>query len=133
MLKETARKYWTKEYDLNCAECIMYAANEEYNLGLTLEAYKTMSGFGGGLATGNICGAISGAVAIIGIMFTEERGHKSPKVRAMTQELIKRFNERLEHINCINLKTNPLNSQEKGCSAIIDVSAEILDDIIKEK
>ena len=31
MLTETAKRYWTKEYDLNCAECIMYAANEEYN------------------------------------------------------------------------------------------------------
>ena len=30
MLKETAKKYWSEEYDLNCAECIMYAANEEY-------------------------------------------------------------------------------------------------------
>lgn len=34
MLKEVAKKYWTEEYDLNCVECIIYVANEEYNLEL---------------------------------------------------------------------------------------------------
>ena len=28
MLKEIAIKYRAEEYDLNCAECIIYAANE---------------------------------------------------------------------------------------------------------
>ena len=32
MLVEKAREKWDKKHDLNCAECIMYAANEEYNL-----------------------------------------------------------------------------------------------------
>lgn len=30
MLKETTKQYRIEEYDLNCSECIMYAANEEY-------------------------------------------------------------------------------------------------------
>ena len=30
MLKETVIKYRTEECDLNCAEAIIYAANEEY-------------------------------------------------------------------------------------------------------
>ena len=51
MLKETAKKYWTEEYDLNCAECIIYAANEEYNLNLSEQTLKVMAGFGGGMAT----------------------------------------------------------------------------------
>lgn len=129
ILKETAKKYWTKEYDLNCAECILYAANEEYNLNLSHETFKTLAGFGGGMATGAVCGAISGAVAVLGVMFTEERGHKSPKVRSMTQEFIKRFKEELGYINCKELKTKIANPEEKSCSNMIAVSAEILEKI----
>jgi C_GCAxxG_C_C family probable redox protein len=132
LLKETAKKYWTKEYDLNCAECIMYAANEEYNLNLSHETFKTMAGFGGGMASGSVCGAISGAVAVLGIMFTEERGHKSPKLRAMTQEFIKRFKEEMGYIDCRDLKTKIVNPEDKSCSRMIEVSAEILESIIKK-
>ena len=60
----------------------MYAANEEYNLNLTEQTLKVMAGFGGGMATGDVCGVITGAIGVIGIMFTEVSGHKSPAVRA---------------------------------------------------
>ena len=60
MLKETAKKYRTEEYDLNCAECIMYAAMNEYNLNLSKETLKDYDGFGGGMATGDVCGVITG-------------------------------------------------------------------------
>ena len=43
MLVEKAREKWDKKHDLNCAECIMYAANEEYNLNLSKETLKVMS------------------------------------------------------------------------------------------
>ena len=91
-----------------------------------------MAGFGGGMASGGVCGAISGAVAVLGIMFTEERGHKSPKVRAMTQEFIKRFKEEMGYIDCRDLKTKIVNPEEKACSHMIEVSVEILESIIKE-
>ena len=32
MLLETTMKYYDKKYDLNCAECMFTAANEEYDL-----------------------------------------------------------------------------------------------------
>jgi hypothetical protein len=37
MLKETIIKYRTEEYNLNCAEAIIYAVNGEYNLNLKEE------------------------------------------------------------------------------------------------
>ncbi len=42
MLVEKAREKWDKKHDLNCAECIMYAANEEYNLNLSKETLKVI-------------------------------------------------------------------------------------------
>ncbi|BCZ44320.1 hypothetical protein psyc5s11_03870 [Clostridium gelidum] len=132
MLKETAEKYWNEEYDLNCAECIMYAANEEYNLNLSERTLKVMAGFGGGMATGDVCGVVTGSIGVIGIMFTEVSGHKSPIVKEMTREFIERFKEKLGYIKCIDLKKEYINV--KRCTLMIEISAEILEDIIlKEK
>ena len=132
MLKEMAKKYWTEEYDLNCAECIIYAANEEYNLNLSEQTLKVMAGFGGGMATGDVCGVVTGAIGVIGIMFTEVSGHKSPIVREMTREFIKIFNEKLGYIKCVDLKKEYINV--KRCTLMIETGAEVLDNIIlKEK
>lgn len=132
MLKETAKKYWTEEYDLNCAECIMYATNEEYNLNLTEQTLKAMAGFGGGMATGDVCGVITGAIGVIGIMFTEVRGHKSPVVREMTREFIYKFKEKLGYIKCIDLKRE--YKDVKRCTLMIEIGTEILENLIlKEK
>jgi len=128
MLKETAKKYWNEEYDLNCAECIMYAANEEYNLNLSEQTLKVMAGFGGGMATGDVCGVVTGSIGVIGIMFTEVSGHKSPIVKEMTRKFIERFKEKLRYIKCIDLKKEYINV--KRCTLMIEIGAEILEDII---
>ena len=132
MLKETAIKYRTEKYDLSCSEAIIYAANEEYNLNLSEETLKVMAGFGGGMATGDVCGVITAAIGVIGIMFTEVSGHKSPKVGEMTRELINNFSEKLGHIKCIDLKKE--YKDVKKCTLMIEIGAEILENIIlKEK
>lgn len=132
MLKETAQKYRKEEYDLNCAECIMYAANEEYDLNLSKETLKVMSGFGGGMAIGDVCGVITGSIGVIGILFTEVSGHKSPKVREMTKEFINKFEEKLGYNKCVDLKKEYVNV--KKCTLMIETGADILEEIIlKEK
>lgn len=131
-LVETAKKYCTGEYDLNCAECIMYAVNEEYNLNLTEQTLKAMADFGGGMAIGDVCGVVTGAIAVIGIMFTEISVHKSPVVREMARELVNKFKERLGYIKCVDLKRE--YKDVKKCTLMIEVGAEILENIVlKEK
>lgn len=132
MLKEMVKKYRNEEYDLNCAESIMYAANEEYDLNLSKETLKVMAGFGGGMGIGDVCGVIAGAIGIIGVMFTEVSGHKSPRVKAMTQEFISKFHEKLGCIKCDDLKKEYINV--KRCTLMIETGGEILEEIIlKEK
>ncbi|WP_160688524.1 C-GCAxxG-C-C family (seleno)protein [Clostridium sp. C2-6-12] len=132
MLKEMVKKYREEKYDLNCAESIMYAANEEYDLNLSRETLKVMSGFGGGIGIGHICGVITGAAGVIGVMFTEVSGHKSPRVKEMAQEFISDFQEKLGYIKCDDLKKEYINV--KRCTLIIETGAEILEEIIlKEK
>ena len=134
MLLETAKKYWDKEkYDLNCAECIMYAANEEYNLNLSKETLKTLAAFGGGMGSGCTCGTLVGAAAVIGVMFTEVSGHKSPQVRAMIQEVIRRFKAEMGYVDCRDLKGKITNKEERMCTHMIEVTSTILDDVINNR
>lgn len=90
-----------------------------------------MAGFGGGIATGDVCGAITGAIGVIGVIFTETSGHENPIVREMTREFIRRFKEKLGFIKCIDLKKEYINI--KRCTLMIETGTEILDDIISEK
>ncbi|AQM59016.1 C-GCAxxG-C-C family (seleno)protein [Clostridium baratii] len=132
MLIDKAIKLWDEKYDLNCAECILYAANEEYNLWLSKESLKIMSAFGGGMGIGSVCGAATGALAVIGIMFTNDRGHESPIVRQLSVEFMERFNEKFGSLDCRDIKINQIPG-EKTCTDMIRTSANILEEIIRER
>ncbi|SKA92497.1 C_GCAxxG_C_C family probable redox protein [Caloramator quimbayensis] len=129
MLINTARKFYSSEYDLNCAETILYAANEEYKMNLDKTVLKTMAAFGGGMAVEGVCGAISGAIAVLGILFTKERAHESDKIKNLTKEFIEKFTNRLGTENCAILKQRYRNDDIR-CIKMIETAAEILDEIV---
>lgn len=133
MLVETVRRLYDKKFDLNCAEVMIYAANEEYGLNLSKETLKVMGGFGGGMAVEGTCGAISGAVAVLGIMFVEESGHQSPWVREYTKEFMERFYKELGTYKCDELKANYKKDDEHRCIYMIETASIILEDIIKRE
>lgn len=132
MLIDKAVKYYGKEYDFNCAETILYAANDEYGLNLDKNTFKTMAGFGGGMAVEGICGVIAGAVAVIGIMFTKERGHESNHVRSLTKEYIEKFEEACSSTQCGSLKKVHRNDEIR-CTYMMEKGAWILQDIIERE
>jgi C_GCAxxG_C_C family probable redox protein len=132
MLIDKVKKYYAKEYDLNCAEVMMYASNEEYNLNLKSDTFKTMASFGGGMAIESVCGAITGSLAVIGILFTKERAHESERVKILCKEFFQRFEAELGTDNCAKLKAKYRNDEIR-CSVIIDTAAEILDGIVKRE
>ena len=52
MLQERAKQYYDQDY--NCAETILRAANDEYQLGLDEAALRLAAGFGGGMGCATI-------------------------------------------------------------------------------
>ncbi len=131
MLLEYVKKYYNKEYNFNCAETIMYAANDAYSLNLGKNALRTMSAFGGGMCIGETCGAITGALAVLGIMFTKQRAHESDTIKKLTVEFFNKFSGALGMKNCIELKSEYYSAEER-CSKMLYTSAEILEQLIKE-
>jgi C_GCAxxG_C_C family probable redox protein len=116
--------------DLNCAETILYGANEAYNLGLDDKALKLAAGFGGGMAIESVCGALTGSIMVLGRLFVEERAHLSPHLKELIKELLVRYREEMGSIQCDVLKES-YRTEEKKCRDVIDKAAVILDEVIE--
>ncbi|MFD3158538.1 C-GCAxxG-C-C family (seleno)protein [Haloimpatiens sp. FM7330] len=130
MLTEIIKKYRDKSrYDLSCSETMIYAANEAYNLNLDKKTLKALAPFSGGMFKEDTCGALTGSLAVLGILFTNEVAHKSDHLKELVQEFHNKFEEKLKSRNCAELK--PMyRSETKGCNDIIYTSGEILDKIV---
>jgi C_GCAxxG_C_C family probable redox protein len=129
MLIDKVRKYYDKSYDLNCAETMIYAANEEYTMDLSKETLKTMAAFGGGMGVESVCGAITGSLAVISLLFTKDRGHESPRVKNLCKEFFDEYHAALETNNCAELKAK-YKKDDIRCWVMMEAAADILDKII---
>lgn len=132
MLMDKINKYYTAEYDLNCSEVMIYAASDEYNMNLKSETFKAMASFGGGMGVESVCGAITGSLAVIGILFTNERAHEGDRVKKLCQEFFRKFEKELGTNNCAVLKAN-YKKEYVGCRIMIETAAIILDEIVKRE
>lgn len=130
MLSELIEKEYGIDQDLNCAERILYGANQAYGLGLDHQALKMAAGFGGGMGIENVCGTLTASVMVLSSLFIKERAHESKKIKELTKELFTRFEKEMGSILCEPLKKE-YRTEEKKCQYIIFKAAQILDEIIK--
>lgn len=114
--------------DFNCAEKILYGANEIYNMGLKKESMKLSAGFGGGMGIESTCGALTGAIMVLSHIFVKDVAHESELIKNTTRKFLEEFKKEMTSINCTDLK-NLYRTDEKKCKDIILKSAEILDRI----
>jgi len=115
--------------DFNCAEKILYGANQAYNLGLDDQALKIAAGFGGGMAIGSVCGALTASVMVLGLLFVKKKAHESSKIKTLTQELFNAYRKEMKDIHCGPLKAKH-RTEELKCKNVIVKAAEILDRMI---
>jgi C_GCAxxG_C_C family probable redox protein len=130
MLVDRARQYYLLE-DMNCAESLIYAANDEYHLGLDETGLKTMAGFGGGMGVETTCGALSGAIAAISVRFTKTKAHDNPEVREICKAFLENFLDKRGSIICGPLKEMYRNESFR-CMPVVEMAAEELEKIMKE-
>lgn len=129
MLSNTIMKYYGKNQGFNCAEAMIYAANEEYGLMLDKKALKTMAAFGGGMGVEETCGALTGSLAVLGILFVDDKASESNKIRTLSKEFVESFRQKLNTENCKKLKDMYRKDNGK-CDFIVETAAEVLDEIV---
>ena len=128
MLIEKVRKYYL-EQDYNCAETVVKAANEEYNLGLTDSAVRLVSGYGKGFGACETCGALCGAMAVLSVMCVQTRAHETENFSDICSGYLSAFKAKLGSDNCQQLQDKYRNEQVR-CLKTIELAAQALEDYL---
>jgi len=137
-IKGPAASYFKK--GSNCAQAIVasYAEQEGIDAGNVI---KSATAFSGGMAySGEVCGAVSGALMVLGLRFS---GTKKGTVRMqeLATELIRRFLERHPSLRCRELTVYDISTPEKkkaagksgafrNCSQYVNDAASILEQLL---
>jgi C_GCAxxG_C_C family probable redox protein len=132
MLYELLKSGFGQEQDFNCAEKILYGANEAYQLGLSQEALKMAAGFGGGMAIEDVCGALTASIMVLGRLFVKRNAHESTRIKDLTNELFDSYRTEMGEIDCAPLKAK-YRTEEFKCRDVILKAAEVLDRIVKRE
>ena len=130
MLKELLPKYYFDQ-NYNCAEAILRAANEYYNLGLHERDMIMVGAYGAGIQSGTTCGAVLAVAAVLSLKYVEAKAHESKDIRAVVQKMMRKFNEKYGSILCKDIK--PQSSKpEYRCRMTIEAACDILEETIAE-
>ena len=101
--EDQAKQYFTAQY--NCAQSVIGSFSEQYGLDRET-AFRIATPFGGGIGhSGYTCGAVSGAIMVIGLATgtTVYDKEKKDACYALTQLFLKRFTERYGALTCPGL------------------------------
>lgn len=130
MLKDLLPKYYF-EQNYNCAETILRAANEYYNLGLHDKDMILVGAYGAGIQSGNTCGAVLSVAAVLSLKYVEAKAHESEDIRPVVQKMIRKFNEKYGSILCKDIKPQSFKPEYR-CQMTIETSCDILEETIAE-
>jgi len=123
----------------NCSTSVFTAFSEDYDLEEETAA-KIACGFGGGCASGEICGAVSGAIMVIGLKhgqeLAEDQGAKA-NCHAHVVEFLDSFKQEKNAVTCRDLLgCDPTTEEGRAiylakrgtvCPGLVRCSAEILE------
>ena len=124
---------------VNCSQAVLGAYAEEYGL-TSDQAMKVAACFSGGVRKGEVCGAVSGAIMVIGLKYGEGADYKAiayPKAA----EFMDRFKEKNSSYVCRDLLGCDISSEEgvlcarkKGlftdsCPRMVESAVDILEEM----
>lgn len=130
----------------NCCQAVFSAFSNEYGLD-TETASKIACGFGGGMRKGDTCGAVTGALMVIGLKhghFAEGDLESKQKTYSLVSEFQRKFSEINGSVICKELLGHDLSTadgmtiiNQKGlfktlCPKYIEDSISILEKMFNE-
>jgi len=144
-MKKTDMALASFKSGFTCSSAVFSAFSDELGLdGKT--AKKIACGFGAGISkSGNICGAVSGAIMVIGLRYGKTRvgdDAATDQTRLLVSEFLEEFTRRHGSVNCTELLGYNLgnaseyqNAREKKlfvtkCPELVRDATAILEDIL---
>ena len=98
----------------NCSQSVFAAFSEKYGVSEEI-ARKIACGLGGGMRSAEVCGAVSGAVLVVGLKYGHsiaEDSESKSNCYAKTRELIARFREENGSIICRDILGSDISTPE---------------------
>ncbi len=130
MLKDVCDKYYFSR-NYNCAETILHAANEYYDLGLHERDMILVAGFGAGMQTGNTCGTLLSAISILSMKYVEAKAHESADIHDVSLMLTRKFNAKFGSTLCKEIKPK-FFEPEIRCQNTVHLACDILEEVLAE-
>ena len=106
----------------NCAQCVLMTAGKYTGLDVDM-ARRVSAGFGGGVRSGEICGAISGAVMALGLL-----GEDGRAVAGLSRQCVEAFRQQYGCVRCLELKRAGIS-----CDELIAFGAALVENFANNK
>ena len=123
-LKESAGTLYSQ--GKGCAEAIVMSASEAYGLGLTQADAELFAGFRTGMGCGSTCGALVGAIGVLGRKYAQREDLKE-----LCAGFVKLFEQKMAcgSTDCVELAARH-KTQANRCRAAVEIAAEALEGFI---
>ena len=133
-------------HNFNCSQGVFTTYAVEHGIDEKI-ALKLATDFGGGARKGEMCGAVSGALMVLGLLYGHsERDDLDTKAKAyaMSEEYMNRFSRKNGSVVCRDLLGYDLSKPEEKtvimeknlfrtlCPEMIRSAVEILDELLEE-
>ncbi len=129
-----------KKEGANCAQAVACIFCEEYAISRE-DMIRLCAPLGGGFCSGEICGAMAGAMLIVGLKYGEGTAHDKEKkalIKQKSSALMRRFQEEFGKVRCLDILGVNVNTPEglkaakplmdTTCIHLITRSVEILEE-----
>ncbi len=126
---EEAAEYFYVHRDCNCAEALFTGGNAYYRLGVSPAGLRAAAGFGGGMGIGTVCGAITGALMVMGCLFVRERAHEGSTMEEVSSAYLEACSRRFGSLLCEQLK-DQFHTPESGCLEAVCTAAQEAEKLI---
>ena len=129
------------ESGFNCSQAVVRTYGPDYGLS-ALDSVRVSCGFGGGMRRGDTCGAVTGALIVLGLRFgPQDASDTAAKagVYSKVTEFQLRFESRCDSVACRDLLGCDVSTDEGMehaknknlfrtiCPRMVEVAAEILE------
>lgn len=117
----------------NCAQCVLAALTKQTGLD-EKTSLSIATGFGGGLRSGEICGAIAGAAMALGMRYPHSiSGDAATKAETgrTTGQFVNSFKQEFHAVTCRELLK--MSAPERHCEKYIKYCIQRVLDTIKER
>jgi C_GCAxxG_C_C family probable redox protein len=108
------------QHGFSCSQAVLSVFAQDFGLDRDL-ARRISQGFGAGIAyTDDICGAVSGAIMVIGLRYgriTAEDKTAKEKTYAVVNEFLKQFKQRSGSVKCTGLLGYNLSDPQQVAEA----------------